>query len=115
MVVAQTPVAGFVQRDGRFVAGRGDDASPVNIACGNAIRLAVYAADVFIPLVDLREESKCEIDAVSNPSPPRTSPCPWEVTLYRWLKAVYAIGGWIVTTLALLTFSGVMRHRLSQD
>jgi hypothetical protein len=112
MVVSQTPVASYVQSDGRFVAGRTDATNLASVACGDAIRLPVYAADVFIPLVDLREEVKCEIDAVSDPT--RLRPFPWEVTLYRSLKAAYAIAGWIVTTLALLTFSGVTRHRLSQ-
>ena len=36
----------------------------------------------------------------------------WEVRTYRLLNAAYALAGWVVTTLALLTFSGVTRHRL---
>ena len=75
MAVSQMPVAGYVQSDGRLVAARSDDTSPVSIPCNDAIRLPVYAADVFIPLVDLREEIKCDIDPAGNP-PPR----PREVT-----------------------------------
>ncbi|MNO03307.1 hypothetical protein D3C81_2239670 [compost metagenome] len=65
---------------------------------------------MFIPLVDLREESKCDVDAALD-----FKPGDWVVTACRFFKAAYALLGWVVTTLALLTFSGVMRHRLSQD
>jgi hypothetical protein len=39
----------------------------------------------------------------------------WELRLYQFIKALYAVLGWIVTTMALLTFSGVIRHQLMQD
>ncbi len=118
MVVAQQPVASVVRTVGhdKFVAA--DKSSPdlvssnTDIPCGSGsiFRWLLYAADVFIPLVDLREEGKCDIDLATN-----SKAWQWEVTGYRILKAVYAILGWVVTTLALLTFSGIIRHRLFKD
>lgn len=118
MIVAQTPVASLVrdvEGELKFVAITdeplsGHFALDTDIPCGRSIRLPVYAADVFIPLVDLREEGKCDIDKASG-----STASQWEITAYRLLKAIYAVVGWVVTTLALLTFSGVMRHRLAQD
>ncbi|QLH50728.1 MAG: hypothetical protein HWD57_13725 [Candidatus Accumulibacter cognatus] len=129
MVIAQTPVASWVKigESPRFAA-HASDAAVGDIACGltqkspaqpSAVaiavtfgRLLIYAADVFVPLVDLREEGKCDIGAVEAATP---RPRDWEVALYQFLKALYATLGWIVTTLALLTFSGVMRSRLAQE
>ena len=110
MVVAQMPTSTYNAQAGGFVAVAGDASNPASVSCGSAIRLPVYATDVFVPLVDLREEGKCDIDAV-----PRSPAAGWEISAYRWLKAIYAILGWIVTTLAVLTFTGATRHRLSHD
>jgi hypothetical protein len=125
MVVAQTPVATYVAQGKadivgarvipKFVASMTPkEAGAIGtISCGlNTGQFILYAADVFIPLVDLREENKCEIDGVVNADP---MPSDEEIALYQLMKAGYAILGWVVTTLSLLTFSGVMRHRLSQD
>ncbi|WP_449433235.1 hypothetical protein [Pseudomonas putida] len=113
MVVAQTPVAGYVSASNngtlKLVPEKTTTATG-NIHCGNEIRPLVYATDVFIPLVDLREESKCDVDAAGD-----FNPSDWFVTACRFFKAAYALLGWVVTTLSLLTFSGVMRHRLTQD
>lgn len=112
MVVAQTPVAGYVNANNGTLklVPETTTTSPGNIPCGDQIRPLVYAADVFIPLVDLREESKCDVDAAAE-----FNPRAWVVTACRFFKAAYALLGWVVTTLSLLTFSGVMRHRLTQD
>jgi hypothetical protein len=78
--------------------------------CGDEIEAVVYAADVFLPLIDLREEQRCEIAAA-----PRQPVSPSMITAFRLLKAAYAILGWIVTTTSVLTFTGVLRHSLAQD
>ncbi|HYE29717.1 MAG TPA: hypothetical protein VEA61_15980, partial [Allosphingosinicella sp.] len=70
--------------------------------CARAVNPLLYAADVFIPLVDLRQEVRCAI---------RTAPGWWsEATLWEILKALYAICGWVVISLAIITFTNVARR-----
>jgi hypothetical protein len=83
-----------------------------DVPCNDTISLPVYAADVFIPLVDLREEGKCEIDKDKVKGKSLSDK---RILLYRLLKAAYAIIGWLVTAAAIVTVSGVMRHRLLRD
>lgn len=75
-------------------------------------RLLIYSTDAAIPLFDLHEEEKCEIGQVENTVAPPKS---WEVTIYRCLRALYTVVGWILTTLAVITFSGVMRQRIERE
>jgi len=67
-----------------------------SLPCGDAIDPFLYAADVFIPLIDLKQESTCSPDGASG---------------WRWAKAIYAFLGWVVTSLTILTISGVLRQR----
>jgi hypothetical protein len=81
------------------------DTGTVNIAerasptqeqpCGTAIEPALYALDVFVPLLDLRQEARC---AVSS----KPEAAPW-----RWAMSIYAILGWILTSVLILTLSGI--------
>lgn len=71
-----------------------------NLPCGNEIVPALYAVDVFIPLLDLRQESQCE---------PSSEPQLWA---WRWAKAFYAILGWVITSLTVLTFAGIARRHI---
>jgi hypothetical protein len=70
------------------------------IPCGDEINEALYAVDLFIPLLDLRQETECRISNSSG--------------VWNWIKTVYAIFGWIVTSLTILTVSGVMRRRSAE-
>lgn len=82
------------------------------LQCGTAIHPALYAIDVFVPLIDLRQESKCEPAFVGPETPPQLLGLPTDdADFWRWAKAAYALVGWIVTSLAILTFSGVMQRR----
>ena len=124
----------------------------VQAPCGREINNALYALDVFIPLVDLRQDSECEI-------PP--DPIPLDVLMraagtvdptiavetYEWVRALggpdelifdrqipplaigpvtlatnetdfwrvsralYALSGWVLLSLSILTFSGILRPR----
>lgn len=115
MVVSQTPVANWVSdRPPRFFAQRSETPGSA-VACdlivdGEALasvgNLLVYAADVFVPLVDFREERRCEVGA-DGVGPELKE---WKLTVYRILKMVYATIGWAVTSLALITFSGITRN-----
>jgi hypothetical protein len=135
--------SGQVQKGGGFVR---------DISCAPMLSEPLYALDILIPLVDLREESRCEIRRVpdheaepsaAHPSPagdpktpetaakarkaPKAEQIPpsdmgWgdlldafpEIALddhrfWWWMKALYAIAGWFLVSLALLTFTQVNR------
>lgn len=84
--VTSSPTGGFVRE----------------IRCGEQIEPALYALDVFVPLLDLKQESKCTI---SN----ERGAWPWRVA-----KSAYAILGWIVTSALILTISGVIRRQVER-
>jgi hypothetical protein len=68
--------------------------------CGKKIRSLLYALDVFIPVLDLRQQNACSI---AEP-----------YTLWRYAQAAYALLGWIVTPLTILTLSGILRRHLEK-
>jgi hypothetical protein len=69
------------------------------VPCGDEIDSLIYALDVFLPLVDLRQEARCAPSSDAWAAP------------WVWAKALYALLGWIVTSLAILTVSGIMKRR----
>jgi hypothetical protein len=60
----------------------------------------VYAADMLVPFIPLHQEGKCEIVSSSD----------WPADLWRSLKAAYSVTGWVIFSLALVTFSGVLKR-----
>lgn len=101
-----------------------------SVDCGTTISEPLYAIDVFIPLLDLRQETRCDIRSVTardlSPRAAYLSAKGSTLALLRgsnravrallvypplWqlLKSMYAILGWIVTSLTILTFSGTLR------
>lgn len=101
LVVDQRPVHAYSDRSSTFMA---DDAprEPKEIPCGLNINEFVYAADVFLPLVDLGHEVEC-----------RPTDQAWAVA-WRWGKAFYTLLGWIILSLAILTASGVIRRAVER-
>ncbi len=89
--------------------------------CGDAIAPALYAADLLTPILNLHQESRCDIRASQPEDGAQTIltfhdrpirhfrwmvlPRPWE-----YLKAAYILIGSVVSSLALLTFSGIARR-----
>jgi hypothetical protein len=79
----------------------------------------LYALDVALPVIDLGQESRC--------APGRTARAElsqgvavsesndWRlfegVALWRWAHALYAMLGAILTALAIVTFSGIMKPK----
>ncbi len=61
----------------------------------------VYAADTVLPFIPLHQESKCELRA--------------EESLLRFLRAIYTIIGWVITSAALLTFTGALKRSESDE
>lgn len=125
------------------------------LSCAPIASEPLYALDVLVPLVDLREESRCEVRRLPLPHEPTGEAhqasrsqlkgatlwllgCDEEVLrteaarpvrrkglcgladsfpafivddhrFWWWLKALYAIAGWFIVSLALLTFAQVNR------
>lgn len=71
--------------------------------CGGEIISVLYAIDVFVPLLNLKEEDKCVI----TPDSDRTGG-------YRVLKSLYSILGTLLTSLLILSIPGLLRKRVEQ-
>lgn len=137
LVVAAEPVAPLVGAERREPAPRGpllmgsEAAAGRNrfirdISCAHELSEPLYALDVLIPLVDLREESRCEVRRLPEPGRRIVRPenLGWgelvrnipdlplnDHRFWWWMQALYAIAGWIIVSLALLTFAQVNRTR----
>lgn len=127
LVVDVVPTAsGLEPAKGRYatpvIEGRAFDAVP----CGTEINEVLYAADVFIPLIDLRQESRCTVGESSRAARAVTASVDggWWArqaadirartvdsrTFWEVLKAVYSVLGWLVLSLAILTFARIDRR-----
>lgn len=93
------------------------------LLCGSAINEFGYAADVFIPLLTLHQEERCDVrsDSEEHPSPVKAFRATnsmraglhalwvWPLA-WQWAKMLYAVLGRIVSSLMLLTVSGALRR-----
>lgn len=91
---------------------------PDGTACNNAVEPALYAIDVALPVIDLGQESRCGPGRTARADLPAGIELPssdWRLfegaALWRWAQAIYAILGAILTALAVITFSGVMKPK----
>lgn len=75
--------------------------------CNLGVNSILYAADVFVPLVDLDQRRRCRVRDAENPGSDR-------YYKWRWFKAIYEALGWIVTSLLILSVSGVTRRDLNR-
>jgi hypothetical protein len=75
-------------------AGASDD-----LPCGGAVEPSIYALDAFIPALDLKHERRCSVSEAP------------EAVGWRFAFAAYSILGWIITSLTILTLSGILRRR----
>ncbi|HEX8625553.1 MAG TPA: hypothetical protein VF782_10800 [Allosphingosinicella sp.] len=79
-------------------------ASPCNLDVNSFL----YAVDLFVPLVDLDQEQRCKIrDAL--PADSHDTYLAW-----RWARALYEMLGWIVTSLGILTITGLLRRDIER-
>ncbi|HWT11142.1 MAG TPA: hypothetical protein VN231_00140 [Allosphingosinicella sp.] len=129
LVIDVEPVASLVDRSGMTVGSEVTSDPQLlasNVPCGRTINEALYALDVLIPLVDLREETGCEVGLAAESPAPHSAAPPEEPaspasriaaatldspTFWAVLKALYAILGWIIVSLAILTFAQNNRAR----
>lgn len=85
--------------------------------CAGAVEPALYAIDVALPIVNLGHESRCAPGRTARAELPAgmeiASYSDWRmfegVAIWRWAHALYALLGAVLTALAVLTFSGVLR------
>jgi hypothetical protein len=130
LVVDANPVASLVG-DGSNSAVIGSERQEnsklvaSDIHCGARISEPLYALDVLIPLIDLREESRCEVGRAATAGQPRPGPAPGsgltglvaalpDLTVQDegfWgvMKALYAVAGWLIVSLSILTFAHINR------
>jgi hypothetical protein len=158
LVIAAEPVATIAAPEGNrlalneaWVMGSGSaEGTPAlvrDISCDHELSEPLYALDILIPLIDLQEESRCEIRRLEAPPPaqpesnsatsaqgpaaqghriqgqPERRPLAemsigelWQALpnqafddhrFWWWMKALYAIFGWIIVSLSILTFAQV--------
>jgi hypothetical protein len=73
--------------------------------CNLDVNSLLYAIDLFIPLMDLDQERRCTVrDAAAAGSD--------DYAGWRFAKAIYELLGWLVTSLVILTITGVLRRDL---
>lgn len=85
------------------------------IPCGDSITPFWYAVDLFVPLVDLNQEKQCIAESVADRPPLHVFGVKlpvFDTWFLRSLTAIYALLGAVVTSLTILTFSGVLRRDL---
>ncbi|OYW74126.1 MAG: hypothetical protein B7Z26_11580, partial [Asticcacaulis sp. 32-58-5] len=137
MVVDTQPVAGFSDST-QFMPGLATD-TPVVTLCGDAVSSLYYAVDLMLPL-DLRQENKCAIGNLVGKKVqfgmtlpaivklkdgensgyvlsrksfelPISVPGQWANAYWQTIRVIYTVIGWLVVSLAVLTFSGLLRQK----
>jgi len=91
---------------------------PNGVACNGAIEPTLYAIDVALPVIDLGQESRCAPGRTAAAELSPGSPVGgdgWHLfegaALWKWGQALYAVLGAILSALAVITFSGVMKPK----
>ncbi|OQW57451.1 MAG: hypothetical protein A4S17_04370 [Proteobacteria bacterium HN_bin10] len=93
--------------------------TPQGRACNGAVEPALYALDVALPVIDLGQESRCAPGRTARAELSQgmavSENSDWRlfegVALWRWAHALYAMLGAILTALAIVTFSGIMKPK----
>ncbi|MGQ0532813.1 MAG: hypothetical protein ACT4OF_09020 [Caulobacteraceae bacterium] len=93
--------------------------TPDGRACNGAVEPALYAVDVALPVIDLGQESRCTPGRTARAELPQgiavSQTSDWRlfegVAVWRWAQALYAVLGAILTALAIVTFSGIMKPK----
>ena len=93
------PVSTLATKDGAHI-GLVRVATPVShIPCGGEIEPLLYAIDNFIPAIDLDQRNRCSVSTDDG------------ALWWRIGRAAYTLLGWIVTSLTILTLSGILRRQ----
>jgi hypothetical protein len=91
---------------------------PDGTACNGAVEPALYAIDVAVPVIDLGQEGRCapgRTQRADLPAGLEIEGTEWRIlegaALWKWAHALYALFGAVLTALAVITFSGVMKPK----
>jgi len=86
--------------------------------CDLDVNSLLYAVDIFLPLIDLDQERRCTIREVggepAGDGPGISEEQHDDYAGWRLGKALYEILGWIITSLVILTITGVLRRDLER-
>lgn len=92
--------------------------TPQGAQCNGAIEPALYTVDVALPVIDLGQESRCGPGRTARAelsAGTAVGDTDWRLfegaAVWKWAHALYAILGAILTALAVITFSGVMKPK----
>jgi len=91
-----------------------DYISSVDLLCKNLIQPSLYAADIFIPLVDFDQEERC-IFRPLNTYCKEPSVCDVDEKvlnnpqIWHWFRAIYPMLGWVMISLFIFTISSTLR------
>jgi|GEM_PF-1561699 len=104
-----------LQSGGFLVKSEGD-----NLSCFHTIDPSLYAADVLLPVIDLGQESKCEIGYSTEPKIVQSQSTTTffgkqyrifgTLEVIQYLLVFYQILGWVAFSLALATWSGLFKR-----
>ncbi|RYD90489.1 MAG: hypothetical protein EOP61_29445 [Sphingomonadales bacterium] len=126
MVIELTPTAStFDEAHARLGTPLNREGVASNMECGKEINELLYAIDVFIPLIDLRQEGRCTAGTVAGKETrsPEDQPAGWwarqmadayartilSQSFWEISKALYGVLGWIMVSLSILTFARLDR------
>jgi hypothetical protein len=77
---------------------------PRDLLCTDAatgwVSDVLYAADMIMPFIPLHQETRCEVSSENST----------EASIFRVAKAVYVVLGWVVVSVFLGTFAGLLRR-----
>lgn len=98
----------MAQRDGGLkpvhITSVADAMQADEVQCGDQVESVLYALDVMLPLVDLRQEGKCTISSRDTVG----------ATAWRAFKSLYSIAGAYVSSMLILTLSGILRRNVER-
>lgn len=78
-----------------------------DIPCTNEIQAVFYAIELILPIMEFGQEKQC----ILRLAPGSDGTTQSEVTAWWTARYLYTIGGWLLISLAIITFSGVVRHQ----
>jgi hypothetical protein len=81
-----------------FIRAAGGD-GPIDIPCRDQIDPLLYAVDLFVPVLKLNQADRCTVS---------TAPEAWP---WRIARALYSALGWLVSSLTLLSVTGILRRQ----
>jgi hypothetical protein len=77
------------------------------VRCGTSIYEPFYALDLMVPVLDLQQEHRCQ---VRNGPPAPGAGLLQRPSFWNLAKSAYTLLGAVIVSLAILTFSGVLRR-----